>query len=264
MPFVFSDGNGRAYLGHEQCSSAHRFGPAIRREFLLHFVIRGKGRLQTEDGEFYLEEGEGFLIFPGEITTYIADKDDPWEYLWVGVDASKEAESALRRHGLEKGVHCFVYRDRHEVIPYLQSLIPEDAETLYDYEQAMGAFYLLISTVTMEESDRSAKGARYIQMCYDYMEHAYTDALTVESLAERLNVSRSYLYRIFKQELGISPQRAILDFRLDKASMLVDRGGISLTEIALSCGFCDLSHFSKAYKARYHSRPKSAQQKRED
>lgn len=259
MPIKFSEGNGRAFMGHEQCLSGHRFGPAIRDCFLLHFVIRGKGRLQTEDGEFLLEEGEGFLIFPGAVTTYIADADDPWEYLWVGVGATKEMEGELRRHGLEAGVHCFVYRDRDEIIPYLKGLTANT--TLYNYDQAQGAFYLLMSTVTAVEGESSAKGDRYLQMCYDYMENAYSDSLTVESLAEHLSVSRSYLYRIFKAGLGISPQRAILDFRLEKAAMLVEKGTISLTEIALSCGFCDLSHFSKAYKEKYNCRPKAEQGK---
>ncbi|MBQ8381857.1 MAG: helix-turn-helix domain-containing protein [Clostridia bacterium] len=259
MPIAFSDGNGRAFMGHQQCPCWHRFGPAIRDHFLLHFIIKGKGKLQTEDGEFALEQGEGFFIIPGEVTTYTADPDDPWEYLWVGVGATKENEAVLRRHGLESGVHCFVYRDKDELIPYLKRLTVET--TLYNYEQAQGAFYLLMSTVDEEPVERMDKGHRYLQMSYDYMENAYSDSLTVESLAEHLNVSRSYLYRIFKSGLGISPQRAILNFRLEKAALLVEKGGISLTEIALSCGFCDLSHFSKAYKERYRSRPKAEQGK---
>lgn len=259
MPITFSDGNGRAFMGHAACEPSHRYGPAIRDCFLLHFIIKGKGRLQTEDGEFELEQGEGFFIIPGEVTTYTADAADPWEYLWVGVGATKEMEGVLRRHGLESGVHCFVYRDKDDLIPYLKQLTEEN--TLYNYEQAQGAFYLLMSTVEEEPAGRVDKGDRYLQMCYDYMENAYSDSLTVESLAAHLNVSRSYLYRIFKAGLGISPQRAILNFRLEKAALLVEKGGISLTEIALSCGFCDLSHFSKAYKERYHCRPKSEQGK---
>lgn len=249
----------RAFMGHEQCEPCHRFGPAIRDCFLIHFVIRGKGRLITEEGAFSLDAGEGFCIHPGEVTTYIADAEDPWEYLWVGVGATKENEQLLRRHGLETGVHCFVYRDTREVIPYLKGYI-ENA-TLYDYEYAQGALYLLLSTVEEVRWEHSTKGDRYLQMCYDYMENVYGEELTVERLATHLNVSRSYLYRIFKSELGISPQRAILDFRLEKAAQLMEKGNISLTEIALSCGFCDLSHFSKAYKDKYSHRPKSGKGK---
>ncbi len=262
MPTVFSDGNGRAFMGYEQCEEGHRFGPAIRDCFLLHFILSGQGRLQTEEGEFHLEEGEGFFISPGEVTTYIADADRPWAYFWVGVGATKENEAVLRRHGLENGTHCFVYRDRNDLLPYFKQLL--SGKTLYDFEQAQGAFYLLMSTIGTVGGDPLPKGDRYLQLCYDYMENHYSESLTVEALADHLNVSRSYLYRIFKSGLGISPQRAILNFRLEKAALLVEKGGISLTEIALSCGFCDLSHFSKAYKERYRARPKAEQGKIRD
>lgn len=255
MSMRFSEGNGRAFVGHQACAPGHRYGPAIRDCFLLHFVIRGKGCFQTEDGEFFLEEGEGFLIFPGEVTTYTAHSDDPWEYIWVGVDATGENENLLRRHGLEKNVHCFVYKDLMGVIPFLRDLTANQQS--YDYEKAMGALYLLINLVESEEHAAVAQKDGYLQRCYDYMESNYSDSLTVEALAEHLNISRSYLYRIFKQELGISPQRAILNFRLEKAALLMEKSRASLTEIALSCGFCDLAHFSKAYKDKYNVRPKA-------
>ncbi len=253
----FSQREYYAFLGHEQCPPKHRFGPAIRTCYLIHFVLRGKGKLLTEEGEFSLDAGEGFCIHPGEVTTYIADANDPWEYLWVGVSATKENEAILRRHGLESGVHCFVYRDEREVIPYLKNMI--ESSTLYQYEYAQGAFYWLMSTVEEVRSEHNTKGDRYLQMCYDYMEHIYSEELTVERLAAYLNISRSHLYRVFKSTLGVSPQQAILDFRLEKAARLVEKGNVSLTEIALSCGFCDLSHFSKAYKKKYNRRPKSGE-----
>ena len=102
MAIRFSEGNRYAFMGHQVCPAGHRFGPAIRDCFLLHFVIRGKGTLRTEEGEFSLEEGEGFLIFPEEVTTYTADEENPWEYFWVGVDANSETEAVLFRHGLSK------------------------------------------------------------------------------------------------------------------------------------------------------------------
>lgn len=261
MAIRFSDGNGRGFIGHQSCPEGHRFGPAIRDCFLLHFILRGKGLLRTEEGEFSLEEGEGFLIFPEEVTTYMADKENPWEYLWVGVDANSETEAVLYRHGLEKGVHCFLYKDHDGVLEYLKSITAN--RSLYDNEKALGAFFLLMSTVAVEEQNATAKAAGYLQRCYDYMESTYSDHLTVEGMAEHLNISRSYLYRIFKQELGLSPQRVILNFRLEKAVMLMEKSHASLTDIALSCGFCDLSHFSKAYKEKYHSPPGGVDRLRE-
>ena len=74
--------------GHEACDPGHSYGPHIRSYVLLHFVHSGKGTFQTPDGTFCVEEGQAFMILPGQLTTYTADSDDPWEYSWVGFNGA--------------------------------------------------------------------------------------------------------------------------------------------------------------------------------
>src|SRR5699024_3349096 len=75
-------------FGWEQCASLHSYGPHVRNNFLFHYIISGKGQLEVTQPEggvrrFQLHEGTGFLILPGQVTTYCADQDDPWRYTWV-------------------------------------------------------------------------------------------------------------------------------------------------------------------------------------
>lgn len=98
MLFNFKIYSGRHFVdlgmyqtGHEQCPSGHLFGPASREHFLFHYVLKGKGTLLCPDssGELkkhVIRENEGFLIFPGCVTTYFADADEPWEYVWIEFD----------------------------------------------------------------------------------------------------------------------------------------------------------------------------------
>lgn len=91
MLFNFKIYSGRHFVdlgmyqtGHEQCPSGHLFGPASREHFLFHYVLKGKGTLLCPDssGELkkhVIRENEGFLIFPGCVTTYFADADEPWD-----------------------------------------------------------------------------------------------------------------------------------------------------------------------------------------
>ena len=65
-------------FGREDCAPAHSFGPAIRNHFLFHYILSGKGTLMWQDGKgkeniTHLKAGQGFLISPGQITTYVAD-----------------------------------------------------------------------------------------------------------------------------------------------------------------------------------------------
>ena len=67
------------YCGYEKCESGHSWGPAMRNQYLLHYVISGRGEY-TVGGETYcLHPSECFLIRPGERTFYSADREDPWE-----------------------------------------------------------------------------------------------------------------------------------------------------------------------------------------
>ena len=83
--------------GWEQCNPAHSFGPASRNHYLFHYIIKGKGVLHHTDehGQTHihnLKSNQGFLIFPHQVNTYIADKEDPWEYAWVEFDGIRVKE----------------------------------------------------------------------------------------------------------------------------------------------------------------------------
>ena len=73
-------------FGYEKCKSLHTYGPHIRNCYLIHYVVSGKGKFYKKDFEASVNAGQAFLIRPDEVTTYTADKDEPWEYIWIGFD----------------------------------------------------------------------------------------------------------------------------------------------------------------------------------
>ena len=79
------------------CAPAHSFGPAARNHYIFHYVISGTGTLMADNsaGEtitYQVKSGQGFMLFPGQINTYIADTDFPWEYTWVEFDGLRAKE----------------------------------------------------------------------------------------------------------------------------------------------------------------------------
>ena len=85
-------------FGREDCDPAHSFGPAIRNHFLFHYILSGKGTFMWQDAKrkeniAHLKAGQGFLISPGQITTYVADDRIPWEYCWLEFDGLRAKES---------------------------------------------------------------------------------------------------------------------------------------------------------------------------
>ena len=87
------------FCGHEACRPLHSFGPAVRPNYILHYILKGKGRYVIGSEEYCLGAGQGFLIEPEVQTFYEADKEDPWAYLWIGFSGEKAGEY-LRDLGL--------------------------------------------------------------------------------------------------------------------------------------------------------------------
>lgn len=71
-------------VGRSDTLSSHKYGPAVRNYYLIHYILAGLGTFQTEQMTYRLHAGQGFLIEPGQETTYIADKNTPWSYIWIG------------------------------------------------------------------------------------------------------------------------------------------------------------------------------------
>jgi transcriptional regulator GlxA family with amidase domain len=72
---------------------------------------------------------------------------------------------------------------------------------------------------------------------------------TIEDLSEDLDIARRTLERRFMADLGQSPQKIYMELRLDRAMARLRGTEDSIAEIALSSGFCDAPHLSRAMKA---------------
>lgn len=91
-------------FGWEKCAPAHSFGPATRNHYLFHYVLSGTGTLMADDSKgvtqtYSIKSMQGFMIFPNQITTYVADHDLPWEYVWIEFDGLR-VKSILDTIGL--------------------------------------------------------------------------------------------------------------------------------------------------------------------
>lgn len=88
-----------------------------------------------------------------------------------------------------------------------------------------------------------------IQPSVDYIHGNYKDsALTVKEIADRSFMSEVYFRRLFKNEFGISPQKYIINLRIQNAAGLISTGYYSLKEIAYMSGYSDYKYFSVEFK----------------
>ncbi|RON25227.1 AraC family transcriptional regulator [Pseudomonas brassicacearum] len=81
------------------------------------------------------------------------------------------------------------------------------------------------------------------------------EPLELEQLAVYAGRSRRQLERLFKEQLGTTPQRYYMELRITEARRLLQHTELSQVDVLVACGFVSPSHFSKCYSSYFGYRP---------
>jgi AraC family transcriptional regulator, glycine betaine-responsive activator len=100
---------------------------------------------------------------------------------------------------------------------------------------------------------------RELQAAIQMMLENIETPLDLLSLAKRLGQSRRNMERLFRKYMNGSPARYYVGLRLIKARQLLNQTRMPVTEVALSCGFCSATHFSKRYRGYFGVAPRTDQ-----
>lgn len=76
--------------GIQKCAPGHTW-KGKRPQYHLHFILNGKGILETEQETFHLKDRQLFLCPPDTYVRYSADSLSPWHYAWISIYGSKAA-----------------------------------------------------------------------------------------------------------------------------------------------------------------------------
>lgn len=81
-----------------------------------------------------------------------------------------------------------------------------------------------------------------------YIEEHYSEPVSLAELADASGMNSGYLCRFFREMTHKTPIDYLNYYRVERACEQIATTNDSLTEVALSCGFCDLSYFIKVFK----------------
>ena len=237
-------------FGWERCRSMYQFGPAIRNHFLFHYIISGKGKLETSGQTFYLSAGQGFLLCPGQISTYYADEQDPWEYTWVEFGGMR-ARECMTLAGLSENQPIYTPRaGENSVKKYMLALVDNHEKAPI---RQIGLGMILLDELVQTSRAKVEVGNKrlrdfYIKEAMSYIDFNYSRDVSVEEIADACGLNRSYFGKLFKETMGQSPQQYLIQYRMTKAAELLKATRISIAEVGRSVGYENQLHFSRAFK----------------
>lgn len=252
-------------FGCEQCEPAHSFGPAARNHYLFHYVISGTGTLMADDSKgntktYSVKSMQGFMIFPGQITTYIADKELPWEYVWVEFDGLR-AKSIVESAGLTMDTPIYHAQSKSLREDMMNEMLYMTQNRESSPFHLIGHLYLFLDYMMRSSAGTNIqKGSQlrdfYIHEALNFMEHNFQNDISVEDVAAVCGLNRSYFGKIFKQAVGKSPQEFLLSYRMAKATELLKLTQLSIGDISQAVGYDNQLHFSRAFKNIYGMSPR--------
>lgn len=87
-----------------------------------------------------------------------------------------------------------------------------------------------------------------IKMVCDYIDNHFSDEITLQHLAELSHFSEGYLSRLFHQQTGETIRSYMSSVRIDNALRMLKFSDKNVSDIAMSCGFHNISHFHRIFK----------------
>lgn len=238
------------FCGWQQCEPGYAFGPAVRPHYLFHFILSGRGFYEREGVRRELKAGQGFLILPGESTYYGASKEEPWEYCWIGFDGT-EVKNILQECGLD--AENLIYEDHSGGLlgQQMLRLVEFFSQPGTNNYTLLGQLYLSLSYMVQKQPDRQSVVQGYVNHAIDFIHNNFSYEIGVAEVARAVGVDRTYLYRIFCKQVGQSPKEYLTAYRLRVAAGMLAASSLTVTEIALSCGFKEASLFGKQFRTAY-------------
>lgn len=228
----------------------------VTKPYVLHVVMTGTGTIVYNHQTYHLNQGDLFLLKRGMDVHYYSAIEDPWTYYWVGF-SGKLANDYLKRTTLE--AHPIVQnRDTSEITKLIYKMCQRSisydihaSDDIMHMQELYQLFYLLHQSFPKPFKPVENEIYSNVRKAIHFMNQNYMKPIKIQDVADHVNMSRSYLYKLFIKHVDQSPQHYLVHLRMYHAALCLKETSKQSQEIAYLVGYKDPLQFSKAFKAYY-------------
>ena len=230
----------------------HVFAPHFHEEYVVNTLIQGSQRYHYHGSSHQAGRGQLIVINPGEVHTGEAGEESGWAYRGFYPSAAFMRRLAQEISG------------RADAVPYFRATVLHDAElaerlnqlhlllcSSEDRLQRESALYAVFSAVLRRhmsvDPQPLAAHPRAVERVRALLADRLADNLSLQQLADAVELSPYHLNRLFRQHLGLPPVAWRNQLRVARARTLLARGGRP-ADIALELGFADQAHLTRAFR----------------
>lgn len=216
---------------------------------ILYFT-QGSGYVHCEGDKTEVKKGDIFVVnsnMPHAFST-----DSSVAYYCLIPDGDFCLANGINSAGIQFSSH--ITDD-----PVLSNMFEKFTDIFYSsevYRDAMLRALLLNMLIHLatgygapkQQYDASANITRGIQSAIGYIKCHLSEKITVEKLANSVNISKYHFLRNFKKLTGDTPIVYVNKLRCENAKKLLSSGSYPIGEVCEKCGFENMSYFAKVFK----------------
>lgn len=143
-----------------------------------------------------------------------------------------------------------------EIVRLLVEIEREAAERREEYELMVKIKLLSLLVLLLREYDYVSDGTSYVESAkysqisgaMKYIDENLAEPLTLDEIAARANLNKTYFTTLFKKLNGVTPWEYLTARRIEKSYSLLSRRDMNILEVANSCGFNNASNFNRAFR----------------
>ncbi len=215
----------------------------------IYFLVKGNRKIFLNDQSHLATPNSIFFITPRTLHKTIGD--EPCERINLYLSEDCISESNLQFLKKNANMHILLSPQTASLI---QTILIKGAKATAQDTQTIGhiancVLFLLQSNNVIECAQKKT-GNQTLQPIIQYINEHFAQPLTIEGLSARFFISKSSLFRLFRQELQCTVVEYLLALRLHCAKHLLTTTSQNMQQIAVHCGFHSANYFSLLFKQK--------------
>ena len=224
-------------------------------EYQVIYISKGEGVFESEScPQTIVREGTVILLFPDEWHRFKPNPDTGWDEAWAGFEGNI-INNLVQQNFFSRSNPLLHIGLQESVVHILSDIIEKTKIEKPGYQPVIaGSVLHLLGHLHSLARQAMIRGENVSETIINkaiciLRNKAFQD-YSVESVADDLNVSYSWLRKTFKLYTGIAPGQYLLQMKINKAKMLLNESDKSIKEIAFASGFISSYYFSKIFKIK--------------
>lgn len=255
--------SGRSVTFHRKKGSPQKLNrvstPPAERGLLIGVSLEGGHRRRIYHGHHATDHlmGSDDIYIRSFSDAYTADLSGSFNFILM--ELQPEAFRQLAVDGADAVVPALRYTAAHH--DAVTASLAKALEPAFDRPDEVSELFLDQLSITIGTHLLQSYGAApaaakprgrvlsrsHERIAKDIIRSQLTGALSVAEIAAACNLSRGYFSYAFRETTGQTPHQWLITQRLERAYDLLRDATLSLSDIALDCGFADQSHFTRVF-----------------